>query len=190
MSTPIIIWGSIGAAALVGALLLWLAARANKKAHAKNELDAKMISLAEKAVKAAKDIYGIELKYQEKSVEDIESILGQLNTKYRSNPFGEGLLAGSALGWGAYLGEVIRHEKPAHWRQDPSGDQTFPIVVFEGGGECYPCMWCYKRIKEGPEDNVAFKFEFLIKGPPKLGPLVSRTQVGDVVIECHKKADS
>lgn len=189
MSSPAITWFGIVAVALAGGALLWLTTRARKKGHAENELDAKMISLAKKSVKAARDLYSIDLKYQSESVEKVESILGQLHTKYRSNPFGDELLAGFALGWGAYLGEVMRREKSAHWRQDSSGDRTFPIVVFDDGGEVYPCMWCYKRIKEGPEEGVAFKYEFFIKGSPKPGPLVSRRQVGDVVIESRRYKD-
>ena len=179
-------WLIIVATVGVAATVLWFTRRAKRKIPAKSDLDAEMVSLAELVIRRAKETYGVDLDYTETSIGQVELILGQLHAKYRSSPFSEELLTGFAQGWGAYVGEVIRRRKPAHWQRNSlvAAGQTFPLV-FDGGGECYPLVWCYKRIKEGPEEDIAFKCKFFLEALPKPGKLISRTEVNGVTIDVH-----
>jgi hypothetical protein len=91
----------------------------------------------------------------------VEQILGELHDKYvrdHSSISADGL--GSA--YGAYIGEVVRRSEPgAKWeRDDPvGGEKSYPIIW--GGGHSYPMAWCYRRIVNGPEDNVWVKYRVL-----------------------------
>lgn len=35
-------------------------------------------------------------------------------------------------------------------------------IVFAPGNEAFPSAWVYKRITNGPNDNVTFKFQVVI----------------------------
>ena len=61
--------------------------------------------------------------------------------------------------FGAYIGEVIRRKFGGSWSVDHAvaGPQTFPINWH--GREAFPVGWCGKRILNGDEDNVWFKFQ-------------------------------
>jgi hypothetical protein len=92
-------------------------------------------------------------------VKTVESILGELHEDHA-----KGLLSGeqvnvNALRYGAYIGEVLRRTYGGTWATDHpmGGPKSYPIRC--KNYESFPVRWCGKRILNGDEDNVWFKFQ-------------------------------
>jgi hypothetical protein len=62
------------------------------------------------------------------------------------------------------VGEVIRRMHNGSWGidHDVAGPGSFPIRWADH--ESFPIGWCGKRILNGEEDNVWFKFRMLLLG--------------------------
>jgi hypothetical protein len=117
--------------------------------------------LANEAVKDAREQNRVELDYSVASIQKVETILGGLHDQYAKN---QSSISVNSLGsaYGAYIGEVIRRSEPgAKWERDDSvgGEKSYPIIW--GDGHSYPMAWCYRRIVNGPEDNVWVKYQVL-----------------------------
>jgi hypothetical protein len=122
--------------------------------------DEKMQWLAEEAKDIAKN-QGVTLDYSSSSIREVEEVLSKLHEQYQSRNDDSGM-HGLAMAFGAYIGETIRREyEGAYWQEDHkvAGPGSFPIHW--QGSDSFPVGWCYKRIKNGPEDNVWHKYQFL-----------------------------
>jgi hypothetical protein len=144
---------------IIGLLLFQLACRTNNIAHPE-DVNALMASLAEQAVSKAKKDYNVTLDYSSTSIEQVETILGQLHEQHQAQSFSEARLTEEINIWGAYIGEVAKRIRAGRWQRDSavSGKDTTPLV-HDGQNESYPLAWVYKRITNGLEDNVRSKFE-------------------------------
>jgi hypothetical protein len=99
------------------------------------DLSHEMKNLAEQAVVDARTVHGIDLDYTPESIQRVEQILsGVYNSKPRgllSRLFGRALSGDDAARlarmYGSYVGESLRRK------------------------------WCYKRLMNGPEDNIWHK---------------------------------
>jgi hypothetical protein len=122
-----------------------------------------MAALAAHAVERAKSGYGITLNYSPDSVKQVETVLAMKYNMQKAQPMSERDVADAAHLWGAYIGEVMKRKRPAHWMRDSSaaGEGALPIVFNDTGEESYPCVWVYHRLKNGEEDNVWVKFSFI-----------------------------
>jgi len=121
-------------------------------------LRVKLCSLAEQVAAA----FDVELDYSERSIQDVDGILGQLHDEYRRTKSEEGL-QGIALEFGAYLVSVLeRHRGPVLWRRDHPdlGADTFPMEW--RGATLFPVGWCLKRIIDGPGDDLVSKWQALV----------------------------
>jgi hypothetical protein len=127
------------------------------------DIDSYMAKLSEQAVSAAKHAYALKLNFELNSIEQVEQILAKLNAQHKENSFNDERLDSEALLWGAYVGETIKRVKSAQWRKDSHdiGENAFPLV-YNGSTESFPCVWCYKRITNGPEENIWDKTQTLI----------------------------
>ena len=116
--------------------------------------------LAKRAVFLARREQGVTLDYSTGSIERVESILSALHNRQTENPMSDRELSVLSARWGAYIGEVMKRVRPAKWRRDSevSGAGAMPLT-FDAGSEAYPRSWVYKRIVDGPEDNIVFKFQ-------------------------------
>lgn len=88
-------------------------------------LRTKMCELAEQVARG----FGVTLDYSERSVRDVERILGEIHTEYRRTKSEEGL-QGLALEFGAYLVSVLeKHRGPVVWKRDHPdfGEDAFPL---------------------------------------------------------------
>lgn len=124
-------------------------------------LDEQMRWLANEAIDMTKREHGEILDYSTASIQSVEKVLGKLHDDVVSGKLREGQ-RGLAIAYGAYVGECIRRaHPPAHWEldHDIGGAGTYPL--FWKGGCSFPVSWCYKRIMNGEEDNIWFKFEIL-----------------------------
>jgi hypothetical protein len=143
--------------AVVGLTVLRLQRRRDTKMEFKST-QAQMEYLASEAVKMADQNFGVKLDYSPDSVKQVEKVLGQLHDEYiRTKPTGG--VRGLAMAYGAYIGEVIRrNETDVRWERSDAvgGENSYPLIW--RGGSSYVCAWCFRRITNGDEDNVWFKY--------------------------------
>lgn len=130
------------------------------KFRSRMDFDYAMRLLAKRAVLLARREQGVTLDYSPGSIERVESILSALHNRQTENPMSDRELSILSARWGAYIGEVMKRVRPANWRRDSevSGVGAMPLI-FDAESEAYPRSWVYKRIVDGPEDNVLFKFQ-------------------------------
>ncbi|MGL6074090.1 MAG: hypothetical protein ACRC8S_08015 [Fimbriiglobus sp.] len=121
-------------------------------------LRVKMCSLAEQ-VAAALDV---KLDYSERSIQDVDRILGQVHDEYRRTGNDEGI-QGIALEFAAYLVSVLeKHRGPVLWERDHPelGADTYPVEW--RGATLFPFGWCLKRLLDGPDDDLVSKWQTLV----------------------------
>lgn len=127
--------------------------------------DNMMKQAASIAVSTAKQCYQIELDYSDSSIEKTEKVLGRIHEDYLKSKSEEGI-HGLSIMYGAYLGEVLKKSKGiGRWEKDhPTfGKNSFPFYWNEK--DCaFPVSWCFKRIANGPEENVVHKFKVFREG--------------------------
>jgi len=120
-----------------------------------------MTFLAAEAVKDAEKENQIKLDYSPQSIEKVEAVLDNIHEQYTKDKSSIAV-NGLAMAYGAYIGEVIRRSEPGSiWERDHpvGGEKSYPLHW--KGGESFPCGWCFKRITNGPEDNVWHKYQML-----------------------------
>ncbi|WP_123921960.1 hypothetical protein [Flavobacterium sp. LM4] len=109
--------------------------------------------------------YNFSLDYSDESINNVESILSDINSEYVKNKNEEGL-RGIALIFSFYIVAVIEknHGKGKLERDDKSiGKDTFPF--YWNGSTLFPYGWCLKRIYDGDGDNIAIKYKMLVLKP-------------------------
>lgn len=134
-----------------------------------DDTEALMQTMNSKALEVAK-IFKIDLDYSDASIEQVEKILGKVHKGYKKSKDDEGL-RGVALFFAAYIGEVIRKKGfGGTWeRHHPEiGDDTFPFHWREGVLFLYG--WCQKRIFDGKQDDVWFKYRCTVLNNLKKKP--------------------
>ncbi|QDT72202.1 hypothetical protein [Lacipirellula limnantheis] len=122
-----------------------------------------MAWLAEEAVDMAQN-ENVDLDFSTESIERVEELLAKLHDEYQARGDENGM-NGLALAYGAYVGEAIRRsETGAHWEEDSdiAGPGSYPIYWRDGAS--FPVACCYKRMSDGPEENVWHKFQVLKQG--------------------------
>jgi hypothetical protein len=103
----------------------------------------------------------ITLDYSIPSLKQVDVILGRLHEIYVKSPSSMSV-RGLAAEYGAYVGEVIRrNEGNAYWTRDSkvAGEKSYPLHWNKG--ESYPFAWCARRITDGEEDSIWFKYSVL-----------------------------
>jgi hypothetical protein len=150
----------------LAAFWIWYRWHDNNRRLTNNDLAREMEVRATNAVEIAASEYGIIIDYSPDSVAKVEEILGRIHEQNSNKPLSKNQLVVESLRWGGYIGEVIRRMKPCHWELDSkiAGAGSFPIVFDSEKHETFPVGWCYKRIVNGPEDNVWHKLHFLVEG--------------------------
>ena len=134
-----------------------------------------MVAYAEDGVDYARSRFGESLDYSEASVEAVERCLDQM---YREVP--RGLLGRlfkkspsveekdvAAKMFGGYVGEVYRKHHGGEWALDTTsvpGSVTIALQHTEVG-TIFPPAKVFKRLTNGPEDNVWSYYRVLITEP-------------------------
>lgn len=133
-----------------------------------------MPQLAQRAVAYAAE-HGRRLDYSAESVQDVEALLGELHDLRAKGSLDDRGVNQHALRFGAYVGEVLRRRYNGTWHLDHEvgGPSSFPISW--GGGESFPVTWCGKRILNGDEDNVWFKYQVVTSDEYRRGPATQPT---------------
>ena len=111
------------------------------------------------AVDSAKRNFGVTLDWSIESIRQIETMLGQLHDAiHRERPSDDEIEAFSKM-MGSYVGEVIRREHGGSWGMLKAGDEQFPGLSLGH----WPWSRAYKRIVNGPEDNVWHYYVMLVR---------------------------
>jgi hypothetical protein len=135
-----------------------------------NQMKALRATLCGKAEKVA-SLFDLKLDYTDESVKHVERILGEIHNDYLKTRDENGLF-GIALEFGAYLVSIIeRHHGTVDWKRDHEslGKESFPL--YWNGTTLFPVGWCWKRIVDGPGDDVVAKWKvFVLKAPNKNDP--------------------
>jgi len=157
----ICLWVSIAFALLfLGGIVCWVLLRMRAL---KAPFDTQMGHVAKLAVLSGKGEYKVSLDFSEGSIAQVDTILEQLHRRFTQGDLEEREMEKLALRWGAYVGEVAKRVKPGRWERDSElGPESLPLVFGENR-MCFPVAWCYKRIENGEEDSIGFKFDVLIR---------------------------
>jgi hypothetical protein len=132
-----------------------------------------MAGYAQDAVDHAKAACGVTLDYTPESVEHVEAVLRKLYEAMprgffakllRSGPSATDISTMSKM-YGGYIGECIRRRWGGEWSIDHpvAGPGSLPITC--QGHDSFPVGWCFKRLRNGPEDNVWHKLQILYLQP-------------------------
>jgi len=73
---------------------------------------------------------------------------------------------------GAYIGEVVRRNGLGDWissSTEPEFPTENPMLIRTPRSIFDPIHWAMKRILNGPEDNLQFKFDFMVLNKGELG---------------------
>lgn len=125
------------------------------KEEAKISVQDSMTKFAKQAVAFAKQGFKINLDFSDNSIKDLERILEIFYGSFTpgQEPT-EDELQNAAIIWGAYLGETLRRNYGGEWAVE-NEISVLKIANFK----IFPPSKIYKRLTNGPEDNVAFYFD-------------------------------
>lgn len=157
--------------------------RQNQKAE--TSLDQLMTAHAGDAVERARTEFGVSLDYSPGSLVELEHLLERLHQRNVTNAFDQATLGRESRLWGAYIGGTFKKITAAEWRRNSegAGEGSLPLK-FKDGSECFPCTWAWKRIVNGNEDNVMYKFELELRALTK--GLASVTNDPGVTVLSHE----
>jgi hypothetical protein len=166
-------WRILESAGVVtGSLFVsYLVLRYRARRRLRSDFNYAMQAVAAGAVQRARSEHKIDLDYSPGSIERLENMLGDLHNRHLQNPMQEKDITVLSMRWGAYIGEVAKRIRPGKWQRDSekAGSGSMPLI-FEDGLEAFPCSWAHKRIADGPEDNIVFKFKVI--SDPRMRELV------------------
>ncbi len=134
-------------------------------------------NLCGKAIEYAKG-FSKSLDFSEASIKDVEEILDYYCKDLKRNPIKnfirrtkkekptEKQIWSMATIWGAYIGEVICRMNPDKCKwvyEDEFGNGKFLHIKVENNNRACPIDKVYKRLKNGPEDNVVSFYDIFNK---------------------------
>ncbi len=136
-----------------------------------------MQAYAQDAVDLASEQFQTNLDFSEDSLEQVEEILARL---YNSLPKGVlGKLFGRgpsqdqiwqmAKAWGGYIGEVIRRRWDGEWTTETAAQPGIVITLRVLGMDIFPPAKAYKRLTNGPEDNIWHYYQVLKQDFERIG---------------------
>jgi len=125
-------------------------------------------SMTQKAIQESKK-FSKELDYSEKSLQDVEEILDSINKDIKGNIMKnifrklknqvptDSEIWSMATVWGAYVGEVMcrNNQDRCKWMYEHiPGSGSVLFIQVDNNNQANPMEKVYKRLKNGPEDNV------------------------------------
>lgn len=128
-----------------------------------------MQAYAQDAVDMARERFQTHLDFSENSIEQVEKILTTLYNALPKGTLGKWLRRGPSQDqlwqmakiWGGYVGEVIRRRWGGEWATETAAHPGTVITLRVLGSDIFPPAKVYKRLTNGPEDNVWFYYQVL-----------------------------
>lgn len=119
--------------------------------------DDMMTYFANEASKWVKKDKGIDLDYSLDSIKVIEDQLNRLSGELNKAKPQQGSF-GTAMAYGAYIGEVFRRRFGGSWAVDhpDAGTRSYPLTT-KSNVTIFPVGWCCKRLTGGEDENVYAK---------------------------------
>ena len=117
---------------------------------------------SQEAVGLADRILGVTLDWSEDSVRQVEQVLGWLHEDMPRTRPSDDVIWAFARAFGSYVGEVARRHHGGEWGTVYMGGESFPGLQKAGGRLCWPWARAYKRITNGPEDNIWHYYQMLV----------------------------
>ena len=111
---------------------------------------------AEDVVSQMRDDLGVELKYDEASIEWLDGYINRIRTQLNSDGF-----VGLALVLGAYVGETIIRNYGGEWAYFDQTEQWG--IRFDNGDGAFPIAKVYKQLEEGEFESVLSFYTILPK---------------------------
>lgn len=116
-----------------------------------SDLNSKADKFAQQAVEMAEK-RGMRLDFSNESVVTVEKILELLHKQHQEKPMDEQFARQLASLFGSYVGNtLIKNLGKGKWGIDPKTNE--PSVIIDGTYMFFPAK-AYKRIMNGPEDNI------------------------------------
>jgi hypothetical protein len=136
-----------------------------------SDLQAHIAALAEVAVEHAQQSFQTKLDYSPESLRLVEEILGKLHSTVPKGFFSLMLgrkatpeqVSRMATAYGAYIGEVTRSRWGGEWSMKSALYAEPTLTLRVHGEEIYPPGKAYKRLINGPEDNVWHYYHVLAR---------------------------
>ena len=112
---------------------------------------------ADGSVEQAKSVYNITLDYKPDSVKKVDGILTKLHGEYLKDRTNKRWRL-EGLGWGAYVGEVIRRQYGGHWdKQDGATGNPLPLIWHNGTS--FPVTWSINEIIYGGGQSIYKRYQ-------------------------------
>lgn len=139
--------------------------------NANSSIAETMVALANDAVALARSVAGCNLDFSEESIRRVEEILGKMHVGLaKANPPRE-VIEQVCNVYGAYIGEVMRRNEGGDWFLDEKvlpGEKIAALRV--GSLQTSPSAKVFKRIMNGPEDDVWFYYRVLSQQFKEINP--------------------
>jgi len=133
------------------------------------EADEKIAMIAEAYALDAVDLfrrrYRIELDWTDNSIDRIETVSGHMHESYRTTrpKPDEEMLMEYAKAFGSYIGEVFRRNHGGEWGMVTLDGRRLPGFRSTKGRLFWPWSRARSRLVEGPEENVAHYYHWLLR---------------------------
>lgn len=115
------------------------------------------------AIEIAENDYDADLDFSNKSIDEIERILGDIFKQTGGTNISKRELVILSMIFGSYIAEVVeRNFDGGRLEKDHPqvGQDSYPYYL--GPSVFFPINWCYKRLTNGEEDNVSDKYEAFV----------------------------
>lgn len=131
-----------------------------------------MGAYATSAVDFAREHYYVRLDYKLSSIGTLEQILSRIYDsiphsffqKLWRHAWSEDRIFNESKPWGAYLGEVLRLNHGARWKSSYGSIDPGPGFFMELEGlDFAPVNKVFKRLADGPQDDVHFYYKALLE---------------------------
>ena len=140
-----------------------------------NELAAEIERFLSAARQHAQNVYSSDLDFSERSIADVDLILGRLaemlprgrfQKLFKKQPAPE-QIAGIALMYGIYLGEVLRRKLGGEWRMEPFEGSKAVALRLPSGTVIFPASQTYRRLRNPEEYGVEEFFRKICEAEQK-----------------------
>jgi hypothetical protein len=128
-----------------------------------------MQAYAQDIVDLASEQFQTNLDFSESSLEQVEEILARLYNSLPKSALGKLFRRGPsqdqiwqmAKAWGGYIGEVIRRRWGGEWTTETAAHPGIVVTLRVLDIDIFPSAKAYKRLTNGPEDNIWHYYQVL-----------------------------